>query len=177
MWRRWLAGVALAAALDAGASIAATSAGDRVFEAHSPGSGADTALERVTPVEWVRLRSVGGAGGSSYLEFSGARSPVRLRAAGTIEFTVHEMALSGDAIASLRLYALDPKGDARQLDLVERAIGPDAWKALPSHTLPLTAHALAGDLARLVPNATLAPGEYCLGGPGTHDGFCFGVDP
>ena len=176
MWRRWLAGVALAAALDAGASVAATPVGDRVFEAHSPGGG-DTALERTTPIEWVRLRSLGGAGGSSYLEFSGARSPVRFKAAEPIEFTVHETSLSGDAAASLRLYALDPKGEARQLDLVERATGPDAWKALPSHTLALTAHPLAGDLARLVPNARLAPGEYCLGGPRVHEGFCFGVDP
>ena len=182
---RWLAGVALAAAFNGGLSFAATPesreappAGAGVFQAHNPNTGADTALERITPIEWVHLRSVGAGGGSSYLEFAGAASPVRLKAAGAIEFTVHAVSIGGNGAGAARLYTVDPKGDARLLDLAVTGFdGPDGWQAPPGHVLPLTARKLDGGRLQLVPTATLAPGEYCLSGPGTHDGFCFGVDP
>ena len=183
--RRWLAGFALAAVLDGGLSFAATPASPEasptdagVFQARNPNTGADTALERITPIEWVHLRSVGAGGGSSYLEFAGGASPVRFKAAQTIEFTVHAVSTNGTGAGVSRLYTVDPKGDARVLDLAVTGFdGPDGWQSPPGHVLPLTARKLDGDLLQLVPTATLAPGEYCLSGPGTHDGFCFGVDP
>ena len=175
---RWLAGVALAAALVCGPALAETPGSDGVFAAHDPATAADTALERVTPIEWVHLRSIGGGAGSSYLEFEGAKSPVRFKAGQAIEFEVHETSTGADVVGLLRLYHLDLKPDSRQLVLTQTgADGPGGWETNPVVLAPLTDHDLGGHLVRLVPNAGLAPGEYCLAGPGTHDGFCFGVDP
>ena len=179
MSRHARAGIVVAAALTLGAPLAlAAPAGEGVFEAHNPSTDVSTALERLTPIEWVHLRSVGHGSGTSYLEFSGARSSVRFKAGETAEFVVRQTATAGDVTASSRLYAVDAKADSRQLDLVETgALGPGGWKPYPIYAQALTAHAAAGDVVRLVPNTPLGPGEYCFDGPGAHDGYCFGVDP
>ena len=176
---RPLAGMALAMALGSiASSAAALTPPDGVFSAHNPATASDTALERVTPNEWVHLRSNGGGAGSSYLEFDGAKSPVRFTAGQAVEFQVDEASTGAEVVGLLRLFRLDLKADSRQLVLTQTgADGPDGWVTSPVVQVPLTAHDQGDGLVKLVPNASLAPGEYCLAGPGTHDGFCFGVDP
>lgn len=147
-----------------------------VFAGFNAKTGIYTALERVKPVQRVETRLLGFAGGESYFEVPGARSPVRLASA-SLEFVAKVASQDDDPLGLMELYIFQPVGNTRRISgMTASALGLSSQRTLEASKIDFNAAKMGTNFFRLTPTNPLMPGEYVVGMKKDDYGFAFGVD-
>jgi hypothetical protein len=149
-----------------------------VFFLLEPATGNLIPLERQTPEGKIKLKAMGFGGGESVLEVKGEKSPVRFRADQKLEFVVLVSSQQTDPQGIIQFFSLESKKGKRQLVISKAgSMGMSGKSVTSERAVPFNAAKYGASSFRIVPLQNLVPGEYGLGAPGNHDGFCFGIDP
>jgi hypothetical protein len=127
-------------------------------------------------------RALGFAGGSIVYFVDGEKSPVRLKAAGKLEFVVR-LKQRTDPLETIQFYRFAAANGSRVLPVETfNPLGGVSRFTLNTGTVDFNAAAYGASSFKLTPIEALAPGEYCLvikptnQWPGKSPGFCFGVE-
>jgi hypothetical protein len=135
-------------------------------------------LERVTPEYKIKLKAMGLGGGRSLLEFKGEKSPIRFKEGQKLEFVVLVASQLTDPQGSLQFFSLEPLKGKRQIIMATAKVTSTTDKSVMSEkAVPFNATKYGTSSFKITAAQSLPPGEYTLSGTGTHDGFCFGIDP
>jgi hypothetical protein len=123
----------------------------------------------------------GLTGGENMYSVRGQKSPVRIKAAGKLNFVVR---LKGgqDPVEAIQLFHPDVVGGSRVLPIDNfNALGRVSKMTMPPF-IDFNAAIFGAASFKLIPIQVLAPGEYCFllktGNelPKAVPGFCFGID-
>jgi len=149
-----------------------------VFFLLEPDTGTLIPLERQTPESKINVKAMGFGGGESVLEVKGEKSVVRFRADQKLEFVVLVASQQTDPQGIIQFFSLESKKGKRRLVVAKAgSMGRNGKSVTSERAIPFNATKYGVSSFRIVPVQRLAPGEYALGAPGNHDGFCFGIDP
>ncbi len=135
------------------------------------------ALERQTPESKVKIKALGYGGGESLLRIKGEKSNVRFKADQKLAFVVRVASQAIDPMSVIEFFRFDSKKGYRQLTVAKvGSIGISSKTTVNQYAIQFNVAKYGESSFKVVPANTLSPGEYCLSGKGTQDGFCFGVD-
>lgn len=134
-------------------------------------------LERQTGESKVKIKAMGFGGGEGAIEFKGEKSPVRFKEGQKLEFVVLVASQQTDPQTVIQFFSLESKKGKRRLLIAKASfIGTSSGTVTSKSAVPFNAAKHGMSSFRIIPAQNLAPGEYTLSGPGTNDGFCFGID-
>jgi hypothetical protein len=135
-------------------------------------------LERQTPEYKIKIKAMGLGGGKSLYEFKGEKSPVRFKELQNLEFVVLVSSQQNDPQAILQFFSLESQKGKRQLIWAKANLTSNTDKSVANErAVAYNATKYGTSSFKITSAQNLPPGEYMLGAPGTHDGFCFGIDP
>ena len=134
-------------------------------------------LERITGETKIKVKAMGFGGGEGSFEFKGEKSPVRFKEGQKLEFVVLVSSQQVDPQSVIQLFSLESKKGKRRL-LISKAgfIGTSGKTVTSERAVPFNVAKYGTSSFKVTPAQHLPPGEYTLSGPGTNDGFCFGID-
>lgn len=148
-----------------------------VFWYLEPQTGNLTALERQTPETKFKVKALGFGGAESNIRISGEQSPIRFKSNQSLQFVVRVSSQQTDPVSIIQFFRFEPKKGMRQLQMMKvGSMGVGSKSTMNSNAISFNAAKYGDSSFRVVPANALLPGEYCLSGPGSADGFCFGVD-
>jgi hypothetical protein len=132
-------------------------------------------LERQTPA--TTAKGTGYAGEEVSIEFKEEKSPVRFKEGQELQFVVLVSSQQTDP-QTLQFFSLASKNGKRRLVTAKRNfMGTKGKSVMGEKAVPFNATKYGTSSFKITAAQKLSPGEYVLGAPGTHDGFCFGIDP
>jgi len=135
-------------------------------------------LERLTPEYKIKTKAMGFGGAKSLLEFKGEKSPIRFKEAQKLEFVVLVSSQQTDPQGSIQFVSLEPLKGKRQIIIATANLTSTTDKSvMGDRAVPFNVTKYGTSSFKISPAQNLPPGEYTLGTTGTHDGFCFGIDP
>jgi hypothetical protein len=133
-------------------------------------------LERQTPE--IKTKAAGIDGWKRTVEIRGDKSPVRFKEGQKLEFVVLVSSQQTDPQGILRLFSLESTKGKRQMVLAKtNSMGTSTKTVMSEKAVPFNATKYGTSSFKITPAQNLPPGEYLLDAPGTHDEFCFGIDP
>jgi len=134
-------------------------------------------LERQTPEQKIKVKALGFGGGEGFLQIKGEQSSIRYRANEKIAFVVRVASQQTDPVSIIQFFRFEPFKGVRRLMLAKvGSIGISSKTTAGQSAISFDAAKYGESSFKVVPAYLLTPGEYCLSGPGTADGFCFGID-
>lgn len=135
------------------------------------------ALERQTPESKFKLKALGYGGGESLLRIKGEKSTVRFKVDQKLAFVVRVSSQSIDPVSVIDFFRFNSKKGYRQITVAKvGTIGIGAKTTVSEFAVQFNVAKFGESSFKIVPANALTPGEYCLSGSGTQDGFCFGID-
>jgi hypothetical protein len=135
-------------------------------------------LERQTAESKMKVKAMGFGGGESSIEFKGEKSSVRFKEGQKLEFVVLVSSQQIDPQSIIQFFSLEPKKGKRRLVIAKASsMGMSGKSVMSERAVAFNAAKYGTSSFRVTPTENLPPGEYTLSGPGTNDGFCFGIDP
>lgn len=134
-------------------------------------------LERATFEQKVKTRGFGFAGGKSYIQTKGERSPVRFNASQDLQFAVRLESQARDPRNEIQFFQLEPYKGLRRIQTAKVGfMGSGSRNTSNDSTVSYDVTKYGNSSFRIRPSTYLSPGEYCFGINSTPDGFCFGID-
>ena len=134
-------------------------------------------LERLPGESKIKVKAMGFGGGEGSIEFKGEKSSVRFKEGQKLEFVVLVSSQQIDPHTVIQFFSLESKKGKRRLLMAKAGFIGTSGKSVTSERAVAFNVAKYGTSSfRIIPAQPLPPGEYTLSGPGTNDGFCFGID-
>jgi hypothetical protein len=149
-----------------------------IFFLLDPNTGNLIPLERKPAEAKVKVKAMGFGGGETSIEFKGEKSPVRFKEGQKLEFVVLASSQQIDPQTIIQFFSLESKKGKRRLIMAKASSMGMSGKSVTSERAVAFNVAKYGTSSfKVAPAQNLPAGEYTLSGPGTNDGFCFGIDP